>query len=259
MRISINEIRDYQKCPLFYKLKHVDELPINKTIDDYYKDYFKLALYYYYFCVLEKKPKSFEGLMKRWEELWFSREMIELFPESELKSKSNEAVIMMSDFYKKFSGEVTTPIAVNFQYEAIFPGAENLHVTGDIDLIKVVADRTRKSETHISFFSLSSRYPDQFILKNDLGVSIASYAFRSSFKSREDKITIVSIKGSEDSPTLRTGNDFSRAERAIRNMCNGIKGGVFYPAPNMISCSKCSYKIFCLNEKSINMGVPSNV
>jgi hypothetical protein len=255
VRISVGEIKDYQKCPLFYKLKNVDELPITKTVDEYFVDYFKLALYYYYFCVIEKKSKSFEGLMKRWEELWFSSDMLDIFSEEDLKSKSNEAVIMMSDFYKKFSTEAITPIAVNFKYESIFPGTENLHVTGDIDLIKVVNDRTRKSETHMSFFSLSSRYPDQFMLKNDIGISVASYAFRSSFKSKEDKITIISIKNSEDSPTLRTGNDFSRAE----NICTGIKNGVFYPAPNIISCAKCSFKMFCLNDKSINMGVASNV
>jgi len=53
---------------------------------------------------------------------------------------------------------------------------------------------------------------------------------------------------------LRTGNDYLRAEKAIRNICRGIKDGIFYPAPNAISCGTCPYKLFCLNEKSINMG-----
>lgn len=252
MRISIKEIKDYIKCPLYYKLKNLDEIPFDKSINSYFKDYFKLALYFYYFSLLDKKKKSFELMMKRWEELWFSREMLDLFSEEELKKKSNEAAILMNTFFKRFSDEPITPIAVNFQYEAIFEGKEHLHVTGDIDLIKILNDRTHKSETCITMFSMSKNYPDTFMVKNDLGMSVASYAFRSNFKTQEDKITLQNISCSEDTPTIRTGNDFLRAEKAIRNICNGIKNGVFYPSPNNISCGDCPYKLFCLNEKSIN-------
>jgi hypothetical protein len=254
VRISIRELRDYLRCPLFYKLKNIDEIPVNKDINEYFKDYFKLALYFYYFSLIEQKPKSYESMLKRWGELWFSREMSELFSEEVLKQKSNEAVQLMSVFFKRFGTEKSTPIAVNFQYEAIFEGKENLHVTGEIDLIKILNDRTVRSETCLGFFNLSKHYPDTFFIKNDLTVSIASYAFRSNFKDQEDKIIFYNLPCSEDTPTLRTGNDFLRAEKAIRNITRAIQGGVFYPASNAISCGSCPYKMFCLNEKSINTG-----
>ena len=254
MRISAREIRDYQKCPLFYKLKHVDEIPIGRTIDDYFRDNFRLALYAYYFSMMENKKKSFEGLIKRWEELWFSKDILDVFQEEDLKEKSNEAVLMMTEFYKKYGSEPATPIAANFQYEAIFEGKENLHVTGSIDLIKILNDRTHKSETCICSFALSKSYTDIFLIKNDLTLSVASYAFRSNFKAKEDKMITMNIRCAEDTPTLRTGADFSRAEKAIRNICTGIKNGVFYPASNQMNCSKCPYRTFCINERSINMG-----
>jgi len=254
MRISISDVNDYIKCPLFYKLKNLDEVPMDKTVDDYFRDYFKLALYFYYFSLIEKNRKSYEAMMKRWEELWFSDEMMSLFPEATLKEKSNEAVPLMTYFFKRYEAEPTLPIAVNFRYEAIFEGKEHLHVTGDIDLIKIVGDGTRKRETQMVFFSMASRYPDQFFLKCNLGTSVASYAFRSNFKEKEDKIIIQNVRLEEDVPTLRTGNDFMRAEKIIRNVCKGIKEGVFYPAPNNIVCSSCSFKLFCLNEKSIPRG-----
>ena len=47
---------------------------------------------------------------------------------------------------------------------------------------------------------------------------------------------------------------FINPEKIIRNVCKGIKEGVFYPAPNNIVCSSCSFKLFCLNEKSIPRG-----
>ena len=252
MRISIREIKDYLRCPLYYKLKNVDELPVFKTLDEYFSDYFKLALFFYYFSLLDKKKKSVEGMMKRWEELWFSADMLGNFSEEELRTKSNEAVILVNDFIKKYGTETVTPIAVNFQYEAIFEGTENLHVTGEVDLIKILNDRSRKNETCICSFSLRKSYPDLFLVKNDIALSIASYAFRSNFKSQEDKIIINNIRCAEDTPTLRTGNDFVRAEKIIRNICAGISNRVFYPAPNNISCSNCPFRILCLNEKSVN-------
>lgn len=251
MRISVREIRDYQKCPLFYKLKHVDDIPVNRTIEERFKNSFKLALYCYYFSLIEKKKKSFEGMIKRWEELWFTSEILESFPEEEVKRKSNDAVVLMGDFYKKYGNEPATPIAVNFQYEAIFEGTEHLHVTGEIDLIKVINDRTRHSETCICNFSLSKSYPDSFLVKNEITSSVASYAFRSNFKTKEDRMLIMNINKSEDTPTLRTGSDYLRAEKSIRNICSGIKNRIFYPAPNIIHCANCPYKLFCLNEKSV--------
>lgn len=255
MRISIREISDYTKCPLYYKLKHIDEIQEDKKIDEYFKEYFKLAIYFFYFSIIEKKKKSIDLMMKRWGELWFSSEMMELFSEADLKQKSNDAVILMNAFMKKYGDEPSLPIAVNFQYDAIFEGKENLHVSGEIDLIKIVNDKTNRRETVMGHFSMSKQYPDNFMLKNNLALSVASYAFRSNFKTKEDKIIIHSVNCVEDTPTIRTGMDYSRAERSIRNICVGIREGVFYPAPSPINCTSCSYRLFCLNDKSINMGV----
>ena len=255
MRISVRDIMDYAKCPLYYKLKNIDCLPEEKKIDEYFREHFKLALYFFYFSLIEKKPKSYDLMMKRWGELWFSSEMLESFPEEELGKKSNEAVELMTKFFNKHNYEPCTPIAVNMQYEAIFQGPENLHVTGEIDLVKVVNDRTARRQTILNQFSLTKHPADVFMLKNNLTLSVASYAFRSSFKSKEDKIVMQNIRCAEDGETTRSGMDYSRAERAIRNICKGIKEGVFYPNPSPINCPTCPYRVYCLNDKSINMGV----
>jgi hypothetical protein len=254
VRISIREMRDYVKCPLYYKLKHIDEIPEDRKIEEYFREYFKLAMYFFYFSLIEKKPKSFDLMMKRWGELWFSSEMVEMFPEDDLKEKSNDAVSMMNAFFKKYGSEASVPVAVNMQYEAIFQGKENLHVTGEIDLVKILNDRTNRRETVLVKFSLAKNYPDNFLLKNNVELSVASYAFRSNFKEKEDKLILQTVRGTEDTPTLRTGMDYSRAERSIRNICTGIREGVFYPAPSQMTCPNCSYRLFCLNDKSINMG-----
>ena len=251
MRISVKELLDYTKCPLLFKFRHVDCLPYKKDIDDFYREIIKTSIFYYYFSMIERKIKSFESILRKWESLWFSSEMTQVFPESELRELSNKAVLTLTKFHKSISEESITPIAVNFPYDVILVGDKNIQVTGEIDLIKIIDDRTRKSETSLVFFSTARSKPDEFMLKNSISFTMASYAFRNSFKSKEDKIYINNINSQDNIYTARTGGDFSRAEKIIRNICKAIDEKIYYPNPNAFNCSGCRYKLFCINERSI--------
>ena len=252
MRISINEITDYIKCPLMYKFMHVDRIIATKTPDEYYKEYLKLAISFYYFSMIEKKNHLFELMLRKWGSLWFNSGMVKAFKEDYLKQKSNEAVMLLTDFNKKIASERATPIAVNFPYEAVLPGIENIHITGNIDLIKILNDKTRQRETQIVFLCTSKKIPDDFMVKNRLSVTVASYVFRKTFKIKEDRIKIVGVAHKADTETMRTGGDFNRAEKIIRNICTGIANKVFYPRTTTINCANCRYKAFCINERALN-------
>ena len=251
MRLYISDIKDYLRCPLYYKFRAIDQIPSNRTINDFYRDYVRLSIFYYYFSTIERKIKSFESILRKWESLWFSNEMTTMFSEFELKEYSNKAVLLLTSFYKRISDENIMPIAVNFTYDIIFPGTKNIQVVGDIDLIGISNDRTRVSKTDIIFFTMREDKSDEFILKNDIELTLASLAFRNSFKEKEDRIVLRSITSEEESYSSRTGGDFIRAEKIARNIAAGIDGKVFYPAPNKINCSKCNFKLLCLNEKAV--------
>jgi len=49
----------------------------------------------------------------------------------------------------------------------------------------------------------------------------------------------------------RSGSDFSRARKILYNIANGIENRIFYPSENRLSCSRCRFKIFCMNEKAM--------
>ncbi len=251
MRISIVEIKDYIKCPLYYKFIYVNNFSYKKTLNDYYKEYLKLSIFFYYFSLMEKNLKPFESVLKKWESLWFGSDMLEMFYKEDLDRKSNEAILILTNYYKKITREKVIPIAVNLPYEVIFEGQENIHITGDIDLIRIIDDRTRKSETQIVSFCIAHHRPDDFMAKNNISLSMISYAFRKDFKTKEDKIIIDHVRSKEQTITARTGGDFVRAEKIIRNICKGIKEGIFYPTANKMFCSNCKFKLFCINEKAI--------
>ena len=190
-------------------------------------------------------------VLKKWESLWFSKYMLETFDRDELDRKSNDAVLILTNYYKKIVGEKVTPIAVNLPYEVIFEGQENIHVTGDIDLIRIINDRTRKSETQIVSLCTMHHRPNDFMAKNNIYLSVVSFAFRKDFKTKEDKIVIDHVRSKEYTNTIRTSGDFIRAEKIIRNICKGIKERVFYPTAHKMFCTNCKFKLFCINEKAI--------
>lgn len=251
MRISVKEARDYMRCPLFYKFEYVDNLPGDKSIDSCFIDCIKMSISSYYYSMIENNTKSLDYVLRRWENLWFNSSMKNTFNGEILNKKSNDAIIILTNFFKKVNRDNISPIAVNFPYEVIFIGEKNLHVTGDIDMVNIVNDRTRKRETHITFFRPSLQKPDDFMLRNDIQLTVASYAFRHNFKQKENRIIINSIRCKGDSWTIRNSDDYVWVEKIIRNICRGIEGKIFYPSQNKVFCYNCRFRLFCRNEKAI--------
>jgi len=251
VRLSMQEILDYKDCPQKYKFRHVDFLPEKRDIKDYFKERMKQTISYYYFCMIDKNEKSLNNLFTKWEQLWFCKEIEESFKEEDIRERSNMAVNLLKNFYRYASNDKITPIAVDFRYDAIFEGETNLHVAGTIPLIKVLNDKTRKRETDLVFFSYSPQMPDDFISKVDLSKTIASYAFRKNFETKESNIILCNIGKKEEVAVHRSGSDFSRARKILYNIANGIENRIFYPSENRLSCSRCRFKIFCMNEKAM--------
>lgn len=251
MRLGIDEIIDYKECPQYYKFKYVDLFPERKDIRDYFDDAIKQTIFFYYFSMIDKKEKSIGNLLEKWEKLWFVPEIQEVFPEEEFIKTNSDAVELIRNFHGFNMAENIFPVAVDFKYETVFQGDVNLHLCGSIDLIKVVNDKTRKRETDLVFFSRGRTLPDEFMLSMNLKYTMASHAFRKNFGAREKSIIYCNIGKKSFAPVKKEATDYDRAIKIIYNIANGIENRIFYPAENPITCSRCKYKAFCLNEKTM--------
>ena len=251
MRLSIQEILDYKNCPQKYKFKHVDFLPEKKELKDHFKEVMRQTISYYYFCMIDRKEKSLNNLFSKWEKLWFCNEIEQNFKEEEVRERSNIAISLLRNFHKYVGNEKVTPIAVDFKYDAMFEGETNLHIVGTIPLIKLLNDKTRKRETDLVFFSYSPTMPDDFLCQIDINTTIASYAFRKNFETRESNIILCNIGKKQEIALHRSGSDFVRARKILYNIATGIENNIFYPSDNKLTCNKCKFKIFCMNEKSM--------
>lgn len=251
MRLSIDEIVDYKDCSQMYKFRHLDMLPERKTIKDHFKDCLKQTIAFYYYCMIDKKEKSLDNIFSRWESVWFDSDTDENFTEEEIREGSNKAVELLRNFYEYNKAEKVFPVAVDFKYETIFEGSPNIHVTGAIDLIKIVDDKSKDRQTDIVFFTQSRVIPDDFYSSVDLKYTMSSYAFRDSFKTKENNIVVCNIGKKKTTYVRKTGSDFERARKIVYNIANGIENRIFFPSDNPITCNKCKYKVFCMNEKAM--------
>ena len=251
MRLSIQEILDYKDCPQKFKFKHIDFLPEKKELSDHFRDIIRQTISYYYFCMIDKKEKSLNNLFSKWEQLWFCDDIEKNFKEEDVREKSNMAVHLLKNFHRYATKEKATPIAVDFKYDAMFEGDTNLHIIGSIPLIKILNDKTRDRQTVLEFFSYSPTMPDDFLSKIDLNFTVSSYAFRKSFDARESNIILCNIGKKQEYALQRSGSDFVRAKKVLYNIATGIENRIFYPSDNRLSCSKCRFKIFCMNEKAM--------
>ena len=251
MRLSMQEILDYKNCPQQYKFKHVDFLPEKKELKDHFKEIIRQTMSYYYFCMIDKKEKSLNNLFSKWEQLWFCDEIEQNFKEEDIRERSNMAVNLLKNFHRYATKENVTPIAVDFKYDAMFEGVTNLHVLGTIPLIKVLNDKTKQRETNLVFFSYAQAMPDDFLSKIDLNTTVASYAFRNSFDTKESNVILCNIGKKQEIAVQKSGSDFVRARKMLYNIAAGIENRIFYPSDNRLSCSNCRFKIFCMNEKAM--------
>lgn len=251
MHVSMNEIMDYKSCPQLYKFRYIDSLPEKKDLSDYFRECLKKTISYFYFCMIDKKEKSLNNLFQKWEQLWFSKEINENFPQNEIREGSNSAVNLIKNFYKYTCQEKIIPVAVDFRYEVTFEGDKNIHVTGKIDLIKVVDDKSRNRETDLVFFSYSSSMPDEFQSKIDLNTTMAAYAFRKNFDARESGVILCNIGKKQELVIHKTGSDFIRSQKILHNIVSGIENRIFYPSDNALNCRKCKFRSFCINEKAM--------
>jgi hypothetical protein len=234
-----------------YKFRHVDMLPERKTIRDHFKECLKQTISFYYYCMIDKREKSLDNLFSKWESVWFTGDIDENFSEEEVREGSNRAVELLRNFYAYNKEEKVFPVAVDFKYETIFEGSTNIHTTGTIDLIKVVNDKSRSRETDIVFFTQARTMPDDFFSSVDIRYTMASYAFRNNFKEKESNIVACNIGKKKNTYIKKTGSDYERARKIIYNIANGIENKIFFPSDNPVTCNKCKYKVFCMNEKAM--------
>ena len=143
--LTVDAIRDYHVCELFYKYRYKDQLiePIDYhrlMVDKFHSTLSKVASYFFY-----KRQSgtnvSYRSLVNRWEKLWFPKEMdaYDMAVEQHsinhgnLASYSNVAIAAIEAFYNDFSEDPGMPMSIREPF--LTPIRSDIHLEGEIDLV----------------------------------------------------------------------------------------------------------------------------
>lgn len=142
--VSIDAIKDFQVCSLFYDYrynKHLNEPTNNRDImAERFRNTIIRAANFFFYKKQSGVPTSYNALVNRWERLWFPKDMdaYDLMLEQHtishgnLVQYSNIAVQSLKRLYEDFEDKTIQPLLIKEEYNV--PLHRDVILNGDIDL-----------------------------------------------------------------------------------------------------------------------------
>lgn len=256
MELSNSQIHLYLFCPAKYKLKYIDNIEVSTTKSIAFKKAIHKTISYFFFSSMGGSLPSLAQMKDKWANTWKESSVIVEDPMSIILGTSEShayraknrrdqyeimGIEMIHNFYHFNKNNPGNVIAVDQPYRVQIG---NHVVTGNFELIREVVDADRKRYIEIVDFKTGDDTLDPFIIRNDFNMTIASYAFRELFQSKEDRMKYHYLKTGRDIITYRTKEDFNRAQATISGVAAGIAGKHFYPRQTFL-CKTCEYRDMC--------------
>lgn len=257
MELSLQQIYDYLSCPLKYRFRYVNNLEVEEAKYVLFKKYIHKMVYFFYYAVMGGWIPTAKQMKDKWAALW--KELQEQPDVTEFLLKERKPKVaqfktkesdryhligfeMVHHFYRQYKDNPGIPIAVDHEFRVPISG---IKVIGKFELIRETIDnQTSNRFIEIVDFKTSTAEVDPFFVKNDLGLSIMSYAFRNLFQAREDRLTYSYLKSGQEIYTFRGENDFKRMATVIEGVADGVARQKFYPRQG-VQCKTCPFKYAC--------------
>lgn len=244
MIISLSQINDYLKCPQYYQYKYNYGIKEETILSKEYSDKLHEVIYHFFFRVMDKQVPSLHVLRDKWESLWFKEKIDPLkyltTPRNETWEMGIKGSTLLTNFYNDNYLNPGVPLLVN--HEFTFPCGDH-EVTGKFEVVREVQDGPRRV-IELLIYKSSRQTPNQWVVDNDLNISLLSAAFRHLLRAKEQRDTVFHLRTGKKFFTCRTKEQTDKAAKIVDSIANGIELGVFYPRYSFI-CNTCSYKKLC--------------
>lgn len=241
MKIKFNDLMTYIKCPMLYLIENMYGIKSPDPKDEL-EDAIKQVIFHYYFKLLDGKVVDENVLKSKWESIWFDGVKIsDVLLEQDSKIKMGyQGWNMISEFFKSNYSNPGRPLVINDSFE--IPVGDHI-VTGSIDLVRECNEGYRKW-IDIVHFTASNYTPEEWELRNNFYTTLQSYAFRTQFQTKEQKLTIYSLKKNKPVETSRDEEQFKRLESLVNIVATSIQSNFYYPRPTFF-CKNCKSNETC--------------
>lgn len=255
MELKLDQLHTYLQCPLKYQLKYEKGLEGEAADSMIYKDAVHKTISYFYFSLMGQRLPTGKQMKDKWANLWAGNVTDDigefLLKERAATKRSRpdkygkmniQGFEMVHNFYHINKDDPGIPIAVDHEYRVPIGG---ITLVGKFELIREKLDKTLGTRfIEIVDFKTGSDLVDPFLIKHDINLTVASYAFQNLFQSREDRLTYHYLKTGKEIHTSRDANEFARLEKIVYGVAEGIARKHFFPNHNFM-CKTCPVQSVC--------------
>lgn len=258
MEISIEELQTYLDCPAKYLFEHKYNLPKEKNDRTEYNQAIHKTISYLYFSMLGERLPSAKQMKDKWASIWQEAKGQKgslkdtLLQDRQPVMTDNRRVRgdkyvvdgmeLIHNFYHFNKDKFGIPIAVDQEFRVPINGVT---ITGKFELVRESIDKSTSNRfIEIVDFKTGSKVTDNFLIQNDLRMTIMAYAFRNLFNGQEDRLVYNYLKTGEEVYTRRTEKEFDRMKATITAVAEGLQNERFYPRQSFM-CKSCPFKDAC--------------
>ncbi len=232
MRLSYSAIDTYLRCPLQYKFRYIERLPMKPTPQLSFGSTIHTVLKEFYRDRTAPPPveKIVDLLDCAWEDAGFTS----VEEETEYRAR---AIRVLETFWEKHRTDYRCPEAVEEFFEIPLDGVT---LTGVIDRV----DRTSDGGLEVIDYKTSERIPSERQVQKDLQLSIYHFAAHSVYGEEPSHVTLYFVVPDVIVRSSRSESDTQQTLRTVFDTVAKIKEKRFEPKKNRL-CPWCDHQDRC--------------
>lgn len=256
IEITVDELHAYLQCPAKYMFKHQKGLKEVESDSILFKKAIHKTIDYFFFSLMNNQMPTLAAMKEKWENTYTDflgrkevGHILETRPAIVSKKKTQrkspdyiKGLEMIYTFYQLNKDNPGTPIAVDHDYRVAIG---DIIVRGKFELIRELLDQeTGRRYVEIVDFKTNDKPIEYMLVKHDINLLLASYAFRELFQATEDRMKYHYLPTGRDIIIEKRDDDFGRLTSIVNGIGNSIKQEYFYPRQTFM-CRSCELKEIC--------------
>lgn len=252
MEITIDELYTYLHCPAKYDFKFNQQMEAKEQQSILFKEALHKTIYYFFFSVMNERMPTLAQLKDKWAHTYLevfgeTFDKNDIFKTTQVQKNRRDplqikGIEMLHNFYHFNKDNPGVPIAVNQEYRV---PVGNLVIKGTFELVREIVDPANgRRYIELVDFKTTDKSLDYFAVKNDLSLTIASFAFRNLFRAKEDRTKYHYMNTGRDIIVPKDERDYKRLEAIVSGVSRGIVEQHYYPRQTYM-CRTCEFKEIC--------------
>jgi CRISPR/Cas system-associated exonuclease Cas4 (RecB family) len=247
MDLTLQQIYDYNVCPMLYKFKYQMKLGIRSepTLLERYDDSIHKTIMFYYYQILNGKQPSQEQVRQKFGSLFYKgMDIKDILNSSTIDRNMNafnlQGIKALDTFYEKEFKRSFTPIGVDMDIRV---PVDDQYLVTTIDLVREIRYE-EKPLVEIVNFTTTTKAADPFAVNHNIELTAGSYAFRKLFKATENRVIMTYMKSGKEYISVRKDPELKKFEAIVHGVGKAIEEDRFYPVLNT-RCNYCPYRDVC--------------